>query len=271
MQATTTSQVNNQPNQPIQTLFRRSANKILSLTSFPAAGGVDILREADYRIDSIVDSIVYVVRGGDGEGRGKFLGSALFRPTQQQQQQPVDEISLARRFYQPNISKFPTILGASSSPFTIDVSSLLLPNIASAFEHAINSNRARVKRKETAATPLKDAMDRAIGTSRGNCSPALTTSEFATLPGDVDSLQFCTVMRMFADWRILRQVPPGYKGYYVGMQLGLKDVVNNIAKIESAIRGYHEFAKQSTEGAKDNDNANANANDNGNGNGNENR
>lgn len=52
--------------------------------------------------------------------------------------------------------------------------------------------------------------------------------------GDIDALSFCASMRILAEWRGLRQVPPGYKGYAVGMSLGQKDVVQNIVKIEHA-------------------------------------
>ena len=42
--------------------------------------------------------------------------------------------------------------------------------------------------------------------------------------GDIDALQFCAVVRLLVEWRILRQVPEGYKGYSVGMSLGHKDI-----------------------------------------------
>ena len=67
----------------------------------------------------------------------------------------------------------------------------------------------------------------------------LITSSLATFPptlsptpdGTPDALLFCSVMRAFADWRLVKQTPPGYKGYSVGMELGRKDVVQNIAKV----------------------------------------
>jgi len=56
--------------------------------------------------------------------------------------------------------------------------------------------------------------------------------------GDIDALQFCAAMRIFAEWRLLRQVPPGYKGYAVGMKMGHKDIVQNVAKIEIAVHQW---------------------------------
>jgi len=53
--------------------------------------------------------------------------------------------------------------------------------------------------------------------------------------GDVDALSFLALMRVFAEWRVLRQVPEGYRGYAVGMNLGHKDVVQNLAKVELAV------------------------------------
>ena len=58
--------------------------------------------------------------------------------------------------------------------------------------------------------------------------------------GDIDALKFCAAMRILAEWRVLRQVPPGYKGYAVGMSLGQKDVVSNVAKIEIAAHEWIE-------------------------------
>eukprot|EP00957_Ditylum_brightwellii_P168179 12802958-Ditylum_brightwellii.AAC.1 len=45
-------------------------------------------------------------------------------------------------------------------------------------------------------------------------------------------------MRIFAEWRLVRQVPDGYRGYAVGMELGHKDVVQNVGKIEKAVHDW---------------------------------
>jgi hypothetical protein len=47
--------------------------------------------------------------------------------------------------------------------------------------------------------------------------------------GEIDALKFSS-HAFFAEWRIVRQIPVGYKGYAVGMSLGHKDVVQNLAK-----------------------------------------
>jgi len=56
--------------------------------------------------------------------------------------------------------------------------------------------------------------------------------------GDVDALQFCAAMRLFAEWRLLRQVPSGYLAYAKGVNLGHKDICQNVAKMENAIHEY---------------------------------
>ena len=65
--------------------------------------------------------------------------------------------------------------------------------------------------------------------------------------GDIDAINFCAAMRIFAEWRVLRQVPDGYKGYAVGVSLGQKDIVQNIAKMEHAIHEYIEIWSQNAD------------------------
>jgi hypothetical protein len=43
--------------------------------------------------------------------------------------------------------------------------------------------------------------------------------------GAVDALKFSAAMRVFAEWRLLRQVPEGYKGFAIGMSLGHKELL----------------------------------------------
>jgi len=62
--------------------------------------------------------------------------------------------------------------------------------------------------------------------------------------GSMDALHFCGVMRLFADWRVLRQIPPsGYKTYASGITLGHKDILKNVKKIENAARAWIERRK----------------------------
>jgi hypothetical protein len=102
-------------------------------------------------------------------------------------------------------------------------------------------------RMENAVRSIEDAVQRSRG---GDVLPALTfvendlnNADVDAVYGDIDALHFCAAMRIFAEWRVLRQVPPGYKGYAVGMGLGQKDVVQNVAKIE---RAAHEWIASRT-------------------------
>jgi hypothetical protein len=62
--------------------------------------------------------------------------------------------------------------------------------------------------------------------------------------GEIDALKFSAAMRIFAEWRIVRQVPVGYKGYAVGMSLGHKDVVQNLAKIEQSVHSWLDHQRE---------------------------
>mmetsp|Transcript_10473 Transcript_10473/g.12316 ORF Transcript_10473/g.12316 Transcript_10473/m.12316 type:complete len:807 (-) Transcript_10473:41-2461(-) len=156
---------------------------------------------------------------------------------------------------------------STNDPFlsTDKISEMTLNEIAFVFRYVIESGRNNFHSKRFLSQPLEgvplrqqvidtmQAIDDAAAKSRGwNVYPAdtsdiqfdLTTTEpNANHPaplspkigyGDVDALQFCAAMRLFAEWRILRQIPPGYKAYAVGMNLGHKDIVQNVAKIEKA-------------------------------------
>eukprot|EP00568_Trieres_chinensis_P010220 CAMPEP_0183294632 /NCGR_PEP_ID=MMETSP0160_2-20130417/2891_1 /TAXON_ID=2839 ORGANISM="Odontella Sinensis, Strain Grunow 1884" /NCGR_SAMPLE_ID=MMETSP0160_2 /ASSEMBLY_ACC=CAM_ASM_000250 /LENGTH=786 /DNA_ID=CAMNT_0025455985 /DNA_START=47 /DNA_END=2407 /DNA_ORIENTATION=+ len=159
---------------------------------------------------------------------------------------------------------------SASDPFLPEsaIAELTLGDVAAAFRYAVDSGREGANRKELAegalvsqqAKKAMDAIDDATSRSRGKgVLPAKTKTRseiegkevgkiwHGSGPishdvgyGDVDALQFCAAMRLFAEWRILRQVPEGYKGYAVGMGLGHKDVVQNVAKIEGAVHDFLE-------------------------------
>merc|ERR1711935_537714 len=100
---------------------------------------------------------------------------------------------------------------------------------------------------------MMEQMAKATTLARGNgMRPPITAEGKDVRTGDIDAINFCAAMRIFAEWRVLRQVPPGYKGYAVGIGLGQKDIVGNIAKIEHAIHDYIDF--RSTEIANNNTN-----------------
>jgi len=64
-----------------------------------------------------------------------------------------------------------------------------------------------------------------------------------TIGGTVNALWFAAAMRIFAEWRLLRLIPPQHAGgrYALGMKLGYQDILQNVAKIEVAV---HEWIDQ---------------------------
>jgi len=154
---------------------------------------------------------------------------------------------------------------STNEPFisTDKIAQMTLNEIALVFRYAIeagrnsfNSNRffSQNHINQRVIDTMK-SIDRAVSQSRGpHILPADTSQihlDFTTTDnnydtplspqigyGDVDALQFCAAMRLFAEWRLLRQVPSGYKAYAVGMNLGHKDIVQNVAKIENAVHEW---------------------------------
>ena len=152
---------------------------------------------------------------------------------------------------------------STSAPFVSvnDISQMSLGDVALIFKYAVQSSHANFDRAAFIShgeqgNPVSDLVKKVIDTidmmsslGRGeNVLPSLThasdqdkelSDEESSIPsGETDALKFCAAMRILTEWRILRQVPDGYKGYAVGMSLGHKDVVQNLGKIEAVIRDW---------------------------------
>jgi hypothetical protein len=113
-------------------------------------------------------------------------------------------------------------------------------DVTRVFEHAVIDNN----KKETTMDDLTnddetnpalkqvlEAMNRAVRDTRGpDVQPATV---------GIDTLLLCAALRIFAEWRLLRQVPKSFnKGYQMGMNLGRRDLIQNICKIETAVHHY---------------------------------
>lgn len=151
---------------------------------------------------------------------------------------------------------------SAQTPFVpMDViATMTLGDLTSIFEYVIHQNRESssksFQKMSSHLKPIIETMEAAIEKSRGkNVQPAHTGSCHAQGStcdalspsvgyGDLDALQFCSAMRLFAEWRLVRQVPEGYKGYAVGMSLGHKDVVQNVAKIENAVHVWLDHQRE---------------------------
>jgi len=143
-------------------------------------------------------------------------------------------------------AKHETILSTSDCFVPLqDIADSTLKDVTMSFRFTLESTRRdfnpgkflsgmlpRVKK-------MMERMAKATTLARGNgMRPPITAEGKDVRTGDIDAINFCAAMRIFAEWRVLRQVPPGYKGYAVGIGLGQKDIVQNIAKIEHAIHEY---------------------------------
>lgn len=142
---------------------------------------------------------------------------------------------------------------SASEPFVSlsTISELTLSEVAETFRYALECNKETFNegRFQQSVSPrvrkVVTAISDAMAKSRGKdvklsllSSSSSSSSSSSYEPGQVDALAFSAAMRIFAEWRLLRQVPEGYKGFAVGMSLGHKDVVQNLAKIE---QGAHDW------------------------------
>lgn len=154
----------------------------------------------------------------------------------------------------------PLVLG-SSEPFlsAIDIAELNLEEVALAFQLSSNQDLGITNcRKQMHG--LVDAIQEAAAASRGgNVYPArFRDVNQESSSGDIDASLFCAALRIFAEWRMIRTVPEGYKSYSIGMALGLKDVVQNIAKVEAVLREWIERKSLSLASDSTNDSSDEN-------------
>jgi hypothetical protein len=129
------------------------------------------------------------------------------------------------------------------------IQALTLGDVAETFRYALESssqgfNEARFLNGQLPRVrKVLTAMQDAVGKSRGkDAMDALVASSNEN--GDIDALKFSAAMRIFAEWRVVRQVPEGYKGYAVGMGLGHKDIVQNVAKIEQTVHSWLDHRRE---------------------------
>ena len=151
--------------------------------------------------------------------------------------------------YDPTSDKSGPLLGNSKmkdlfeckNDFSSNVGAFDLVQLSDVFHFSFygsDNNGNKPERGSALAAAKSSSLKSLIDASIVASLPGLS-EPVATASGGYDALTFCALMRAFADWRILRLVPKGFKGYSVGMELGKKDVIQNIAKVETAIKVYH--------------------------------
>jgi len=146
-----------------------------------------------------------------------------------------------------------------------DIARLTLKDVAMSFRFAVESTQKDFNAGKflSGALPrvkkLVNRMSTATLLARETNDQAPITGKAIASSGDIDAVNFCAAMRVFAEWRVLRQVPPGYKGYAVGIGVGQKDIVQNIAKIEQAIHNYVDYRARNND--KEHNTSNGNTKD----------
>jgi hypothetical protein len=211
----------------------------------PFTGGLDLRRE-DYWTNGwfgSVSSVIEQVRDAFSGSSETPSGTSFLTTPRGGGRVPTSTKSKNKKSQSKH-----TLAVSSSEPFVPlkDIAQLTLKEVSLSFRHAIESTRYDfhgAKFMSGAVPRVKKVFEQVsavAATSRGKDIKAPVTG-MSTESGDIDALHFCAAMRIFAEWRILRQVPDGYKGYAVGMSLGQKDVVQNVAKIEQAAHNWIDY------------------------------
>lgn len=215
----------------------------------PFTGGLDLRRE-DYWKNGLLGSITSIaeqIKSAFSESPASPLSPDLLKTRGGSKVGQKTPRSTSRVTHATFLS--------NSEPFMAlhDIARLTLKDVSLAFRYAVESTRLDFNPQKflsSASLRVRDVftkMSEAAALSRGSgIGAALTRANFVA--GDVDALLFCAAMRIFAEWRVLRQVPEGYKGYAVGMSLGQKDIVQNVGKIEKAV---HDWITYQTEASSD--------------------
>lgn len=209
----------------------------------PFTGGVDLRRE-DYWANGVIgsfSSVMELVREAFATSETRDASSKSFLSTAR----GGATVSPKRTRKSSNKKTQHTFALSSTEPFVPlkDIAKLTLREVALAFRYALESTRKDFNKGKFIANAAPRAkkvfeqMTTAAAISRGRDVNVPTTGT-ELVWGDVDALHFCAAMRIFAEWRVLRQVPEGYRGYAVGMSLGQKDIIQNVAKIEEAVHSF---------------------------------
>lgn len=142
---------------------------------------------------------------------------------------------------------------SSNDPYIAiyDIADLTLGEVGATLRYASESSLDKFDRDSFLQGILPrvrkviEALDGAVVKSRGaGVIECKQTTKSGHIHGNVDALKFIGAMRVFAEWRIPRQVPEGYKGFAVGMNLGYKDVVQNLVKMEQSVHNWLDYQKR---------------------------
>ena len=218
----------------------------------PFAGGLDLRRD-DYWstsddetwfgtlssvLSQVQDAFARDVEDDSAKDSNNLTaGSLLHRPTRK---------SVTKTNHVSAISKQQPFVSVEA------ISELTLGEVAEAFRYAVdssspdfNESKFLSKLQPRVQTVIR-GMQEAVQLSRGKDVVDWVRrngDEGAVDADHIDALKFAAAMRVFAEWRMVRQVPDGYKGFSVGMSLGHKDVVQNIVKMEEAAHSWLDYER----------------------------
>jgi hypothetical protein len=134
------------------------------------------------------------------------------------------------------------------------VADLTLNDVKELFRYSLECNMAGFDRStfvsnmRRSARKAIDSIDIAAQASRGpGVKPSKTRDAWDY--GEIDTLVFIAVVRIFAEWRSLRLVPDGYQRYAVGMNLARRDLVQNVGKMETSAHEWFHYHERCVVGA----------------------
>jgi len=228
----------------------------------PFTGGVDLRREFQEQVDKTwydtASSVVSQVRDAFGLNGGET--TSVFQIPRGGASTAGTKV-MSSNHYKNNKRKststthYPSPISDSKPFYPLPkIADLTLSDLTELFQYAMEQNRAGFDRSRFLSKvsekvkPVIIEMDAAVTKSRGGVQSTTTLVDTTfSQTGHVDALYFCAILRLFAEWRIVRQVPEGYKGYAVGMNLGHKDIVQNLGKLETAVHQWLEYRRQVVE------------------------
>ena len=213
----------------------------------PFTGGVDLRKEVSSSPLETVQSITRQVW-------------EAFSPSHQLSTASSDLITYGSRgddsLFKSHIAHETALSSSECFVSRDEIAQLTLDDVSQLLYYAAECNRQSfdesrfVGRQLPRVRKILDQMRKAVQKSRGQGVSLSVRSgngpRAKGSPGSADTLMFAAAVRVFGEWRVLRQVPDGYKGYAVGMNLGYKDIVQNIAKVELAAHGWIDTMEPST-------------------------
>lgn len=222
----------------------------------PFAGGVDLRRDFTLSSDGLLSSLSSMwehMRDAFAADADLKANSPILNVPRGGGRVPSKLLGAMSSSSRKKVKTDHVVALSAPEPFVpVDqIADLTLSDVASAFRYAVERTKSnfdesgffsgQVPRVKT----LLALVESAVSLSRGkDVKPALTGTSTGPSHGDVDALHFCAAMRIFAEWRLLRQTPAGYKGFALGMSLGQKDIVQNVLKIEQATHAWLDHQRE---------------------------